>query len=166
VLLRLLVPLMAVVVGVAAGVGRVSVSGSVGGPVLAPGPQLAPVTSLLRPRALRAALRKLPAGRLEYLRVSAARVDAHVLGDRFHLVSVDDGGIVTDTPVAAAVRGPRLHVRLAAPRRAAKAAARVAHVPLSSVSYLLLGRHGWDVFLAGGTHYRSDLAGRHVHRVG
>jgi hypothetical protein len=23
-----------------------------------------------------------------------------------------------------------------------------------------------DLFLAGGTHYRSDLAGRHIHRVG
>jgi hypothetical protein len=37
-------------------------------------------------------------------------------------------------------------------------------VPLSSVSYLLLGRHGWDIYLAGGKHYRSDLAGRHVRR--
>jgi hypothetical protein len=167
-LVRLLVPLMALVVAVAAGIGQVSlsVSGPDGGAVVGPTPQLAPVTSLLRPQALRAALRKLPSGRLEYLRVSAARIDAHVLGDRYHLVSVDDGGVVADVTAATAVRGPRLHVNAAAPRRAAKAAARAAHVPLSFVSYLLLRRHGWDLFLAGGTRYRSDPAGRHVHRVG
>jgi hypothetical protein len=166
VLVRLVVPLMAVVVAVAAGIGQVSLSvgGSSGAPLLAPSPQLAPTTSLLRPHALRAALRKLPHGRLEYLRVSAERVDAHVLGDRYHLVSVDVGGVVADVPAPAAVRGPRLHVNAAAPRRAGKAAARAAHVPLSSVSYLLLGRHGWDIYLAGGKHYRSDLAGRHVRR--
>ncbi len=164
VLARLLLPLMAVVVAAAAGLAQVSSSriGSGGGAVLAPSPQTgAPAASLLGPHALRAALRKLPRGRLEYLRVSPERIDAHVLGDRFHLVSVDAAGGVTDTAVSVVVRTPRLHVNAAAPRRAAKAA----HARLSDIGYLVLGRRGWDLFLAGGRHYRSDLAGRHLHRV-
>jgi hypothetical protein len=62
------------------------------------------------------------------------------------------------------VRAPRLRVNAAAPRRAARSAARAAHVPLAHVSYLVLRRRGWDVFLVGGTRFRADLAGRHVRR--
>jgi hypothetical protein len=127
----------------------------------------APGESLLNPKALRAALAKLPAGSLQSLRVAPERIDAQVFSDgSLHVVQVTSAGKTTDVKTAVAVRQPKLRVDAQAPRRMARAAAKQAGRPVDQVSYLVLGRTGWDLFFTDGRHYSAGPGGRHVKHIG
>jgi hypothetical protein len=127
----------------------------------------APGESLLNPKPLKAALAKLPPGTLQTLRVAPERIDAEVFSDgSLHVVQVRSGGGLTDVKTGVAVRQPKLRVDAQAPRRMARAAAKQAGRPVDEVSYLVLGRTGWDLFFADGRHYSGGPSGRHVKHIG
>ena len=81
--------------------------------------------SLLRADALKAALAGLPAGKVQYLRVSRTRIDAQVVaGERLHNVRVTAAGRVFDIPTRARGRGGAVRVNARAPARIVRTAAR------------------------------------------
>jgi hypothetical protein len=128
-------------------------------------------TSLLRPAALRAALAKLPAGRIEMLRVAPERIDAQVSADgRMELVQVTADGRVTTVSTPAASRGEFVKVDAAAPSRIVRVAARRSGRDPASVSYLVLmrlaGKSEWQLFFADGLHFSASASGKRVRRVG
>jgi hypothetical protein len=123
--------------------------------------------SLLRPAPLKAALARLPHGRVTHLRVAPGRIDAQVYVKRHvHVVWVDARSERTDTRTAVTVRRPALTIHPAAPLRIARAAARASHHRLADVSHLVLNRSGWELFFRDGTHFHANAAGRHVKRAG
>jgi hypothetical protein len=153
-----------IAVSTALDAGRKAVDGfgpiDVGGARVPSAPQ-----SLYRAAALRAALDRLPAGRLVSLRVAAERIDAQVIrGGTRHLVDIRNDGRSVDVKAPAGAPQPRLKVDPAAPARFIRTAARRAGRPASTVEYVVLAEHGWSLFFADGVHYRANAAGRAVKR--
>ncbi len=73
-------------------------------------------TSLMQPKALKAALAKLPAGDIELLRLAPDRINANVIvKGKMHVVQVTAGGDVTDIMTPATGRGEPVKVNCAAP---------------------------------------------------
>jgi hypothetical protein len=168
--LGFLLILLAVLLVIGGGVFRVAsdavdeIQGAIDQSTVAPP---GPSESLINPQPLKAALAKLPPGTLQSLRVAPGRIDAQVFSrGRMHVVQVTSAGRVTDVRTDVAARQQKLRLVAAAPRRTARAAAREAGRPVSGVSYLVLGRTGWDLFFTDGRHYSAGVAGRHVRHVG
>jgi hypothetical protein len=126
--------------------------------------------SLLRPAALKAALRKLPAGDIELLRVAPERINANVIVDgRMHVVQVTAGGEVTDVATPAKGSGDAVRVNANAPSRIAQTAAKRAGRRPGRVSYLVLmslaGKSEWQLFFDDGLHFSASASGKKVRRV-
>jgi len=127
--------------------------------------------SLIRSAALKAALRKLPAGDVELLRVAPERINANVIVDgRMHVVQVTAGGEVSDVATPAKGSGDAVRVNASAPSRIAQTAARRAGRRPGSVSYLVVmsigGKPEWQLFFDDGLHFSASASGKKVRRVG
>ncbi len=126
--------------------------------------------SLLRPAPLRAALAKLPAGKLVSLRVAADRIVAQVLsGPTLHVAQVRADGSTADVKVPSGGSGEhaRITVDAAAPQRIARTAARRAGRSVNSVDYLVRSGDGWELFFkTDGLHFHASASGRKVAKVG
>ncbi|HEY6888860.1 MAG TPA: hypothetical protein VI300_13800, partial [Solirubrobacter sp.] len=99
-----------------------------------------PGTSLTQSAALKAALAKLPAGRLQLLRVAPDRINANVIvKGKLHVVQVSAGGEVNDvaTPSSGGGTGT-IKVNSVAPSRIIDTATRRTGRRPSSVDYLVL----------------------------
>ena len=132
----------------------------------------APGTSLLQPAGLKAALAKVPKGKLELLRVAPDRINANVVvKGKMHVVNVSAGGEVTDivTPATGTGSGT-IKVNSVAPSRIARTAAKRTGRRISSVSYLvlihILGKDEWQLYFDDGVHFSASANGKQVHRVG
>jgi hypothetical protein len=132
----------------------------------------APGTSLLQPAGLKAALAKVPKGKLELLRVAPDRINANVVvKGKMHVVNVSAGGEVTDivTPATGTGSGT-IKVNSVAPSRIARTAAKRTGRRISSVSYLvlihILGKDEWQLYFDDGVHFSAGANGKQVHRVG
>jgi hypothetical protein len=129
-----------------------------------------PSGSLLRPAALRAALARLPRGRLvQSLRVAPDRINALVVsGTTSHSVQIRAAGGVVDVKAPAGPKQAALpRVAAGAPARIVRVAARRAGRSAADVDHLVLTRAGWLlVFKDGGPRYRATPAGRRIVRVG
>jgi hypothetical protein len=128
-------------------------------------------TTLLQAAALKAALKKLPAGDIELLRVAPDRIDANIIvKGRMHIVQVTAGGDVRDTSTPATGSGSAVKVNSAAPGRIARTAAKRSGKRIGSVSYLvlihLLGKDEWQLYFDDTTHFSASANGKKVHRVG
>jgi hypothetical protein len=128
-------------------------------------------TSLLQPAALKAALAKLPAGKIELLKVAPDGINANlIVKGRMHVVQVSAGGDVTNIPTPAKGNGSSVRVNTAAPSRIARTAARRSGRNIGSVSYLvlihILGKDQWELYFADGTHFSASANGKKVHKVG
>jgi hypothetical protein len=150
-----------VVVSRAIDAGRDAVERIGGGPAAA--------GSLLRPAALRAALARLPRGRLvQPLRVARDRIDAVVIsGTTRHIVQIRAGGGIVDVKAPAGRRQAALpRIAAGAPERIARVASRRAGRRAADVDHLVLTRAGWLLFFKdGGPRYRATPAGRRIARV-
>jgi hypothetical protein len=155
--------LIGVSAAVDAGRGAVDgIRGTIDG-IVSPNPRAK--QPLYRAAALRAALAKLPAGRLVYLRVAAERIDAHVTsGSTRHIVQVHHDGRTVDVKAPAGPRRARLTVDPAAPARMIRTVARRSGRPASRVAYLVLRKDGWLLMFDDGVNYRATAAGRAVER--
>jgi hypothetical protein len=169
-LARLLIPLAVlgvgfIGVGAAVNAGRDAINGiklptRVTPTGLAPG-------SLFRPAALRAAMAKLPPGRLVSLRVAPEQIQAQtVRGSTRHTATVGFDGDVTDTTTPAGPSQPTLEPDTAAPARMVRTAARRAGRTAAAVDYLVSLDRTWQLFFKDGTHYSANAAGRKVKKVG
>jgi hypothetical protein len=130
-----------------------------------------PGTSLLKPAALKAALARLPAGDIEWLRVAPDRINANVIvKGKMHAVMVSAGGEVSDFATPANGGSGFVKVNSAAPSRIARTAAKRAGRNVGSVSYLVLihipGKDEWQLYFDGGMHFSASANGKKVHRVG
>jgi hypothetical protein len=128
-------------------------------------------TTLMQPKALKAALAKLPDGDIELLRVAPERINANVIvKGRMHVVQVTAGGDVTDVTTPAKGRGDYVKVNSAAPSRIARTAAKRSGRRVGRVSYLVLmslsGKAEWQLFFDDGMHYSASANGKKVKRVG
>ncbi|WP_028058795.1 hypothetical protein [Candidatus Solirubrobacter pratensis] len=160
----------AIGVNAAVDAGRDAVDGIRGR--ISPGasPNAASADSLLRPAALRAALAKLPEGRLEQpLRIAPDRINAQVVSGRTrHIVQIGADGSRIDVKAPVGVRQSALRtVATGAPARIVRAAARMAGRLAADVGYLVLTGDGWVlVFKGGSPAYRATPAGRGVKKIG
>lgn len=122
--------------------------------------------SLFRTAGLRAALAKLPDGRLVFLRVAADRIDAQIVsGDTRHIVQVRADGSTIKVRAPAGPRQPALSASAAAPLRVIRTATRRAGRSASSVDYVVGTSDGWQLFFKDGVHYSADPSGRKVAKV-
>ena len=168
--MRLLIPIVFVLIVFGAGIfnaGRDAVDqikGAIDDATQSVTPAPAPAAaSLLGAAPLRAALAKLPPGRVMSLRVAPERIDAQVYSDgRMHVVQVTAGGQVSDVRTPVAVQQPKLIVHPVAPLRIARATGH----PVGDVDYLVLTPDGWELFLSDGTHYHANALGRHTKKIG
>jgi hypothetical protein len=131
----------------------------------------APGTSLIQSAGLKAALAKLPKGKLELLRVAPDRINANVIvKGKMHVVNVSAGGEVTDIVTPATGIGGAIKVNSVAPSRIARTAAKRTGRRISSVSYLvlihILGKDEWQLYFDDGVHFSASANGKKVHRVG
>ena len=127
--------------------------------------------SLLQARAFGAALKGLPTGDVEMLRLAPGELDAQVIVQgRRHSVRVSASGRVLDVPTPGGSRVKPVRVDARAPARFVRTAARRAGRPRGTVSYLVLmrlgGRPQWQLFFKDGLHYSANAGGRNVRRVG
>jgi hypothetical protein len=134
------------------------------------GKAASPGTSLLQPAGLKAALAKLPKGKLQLLRVAPDRINANVMvGSKMHVVNVAADGEVTDIATPGTSIGGTIKVNSAAPGRIAATAAKRTGRRISSVSYLvlihILGKDEWQLYFDDGTHFSASANGKKVHRV-
>jgi hypothetical protein len=121
--------------------------------------------SLLRATALAKALRGLPDGRVQSLRVTAAHLDAEVVvGDELHRVRVTDRGWVTDVPTPERPSGERLRVDARAPARLVRTATRRANRRVESVDHVRLDGARWQLVFKDGAQFSADRHGRDVRR--
>jgi hypothetical protein len=121
--------------------------------------------SLLRAGALEAALRGLPQGGVETLRVAADRIDARVVvGDRVRLVRVTQRGWVADVPAPAKPAGRTVKVDPRAPARFIRTVARGTDRRAEDVSFLELDGSRWHLMFADGRQFSADAHGRAVRR--
>ena len=126
--------------------------------------------SLLRASAFAAALKGLPAGDVEMLRLTPGELDAQVIVDgRRHSVRVSASGRVLDVPAPGGARTTPVRVDPRAPARIIRTAARRADRRPSDVNYLVLmrlgGRPQWQLFFKDGLHFSASAGGRSVRRV-
>jgi hypothetical protein len=157
----------ALAVGGMVSVGRDAVDSLRGGIEAVVPPSPTAPRSLMRAAPLRAALAKLPDGRLVSLRVAADRIDAVVIaGGTRHVVQVRAGGSKVDVKAPAGPEQARLTVDPAAPLRIARTAARRAGRSVDGVDYLVRTDGGWQLFFKNGLHYRATPSGRKVAKVG
>jgi hypothetical protein len=133
-------------------------------------PNAASAGSLLRPAALRAALAKLPKGRIvQPLRVAPDRINAQVISGRTrHIVQIGADGRTIDVKAPAGARQAALpKIATGAPTRIIRTAVRRASRPAADVDYLVLTGDGWVLFFKGGSPaYRATPAGRKVAKIG
>jgi hypothetical protein len=121
--------------------------------------------SLLRAVAFEAALKGLPPGRIEALRVAADRLDARVVVDgRVRVVRVTDTGRVTDLPAPERPTGTTLRVDTRAPARIVRAATRRTGRGAASVSHLALEGRRWQLTFTDGAQFSADRHGRGLRR--
>ncbi len=121
--------------------------------------------SLLRAVALEAALKGLPDGRLEALRVASGRIDARVVVDgRVRLVRVTDKGWVTDLPAAEPPTGTTLRLDTRAPARIVRAVTRRSGRSPDSISHLSLEGRRWQVTFSDGAQFSANTRGGDLHR--
>jgi hypothetical protein len=144
-----------------------SIRGGIDAVVPAPAPSATAPRSLVRAAPLRAALGRLPHGRLVSLRVAPDRIDAQVVsGGTRHIVEVRADGSKNEVKAAAGVAQPRLLVNPGAPLRIARTAARRSGRPVAGVDYLVRTQDGWLLFFKdGGPRYRASASGRRVARL-
>ena len=121
-------------------------------------------------KAFAAALKGLPAGDIEMLRLTPGELDAQVIVDgRRHSVRVSARGRVLDVPTPGGARTTPVRVDPRAPARIIRTASRRAGRPPATVSYLVLmrlgGRPQWQLFFKDGLHYSASTSGRSVRRV-
>lgn len=127
--------------------------------------------SLLRASAFAAALKGLPVGDVEMLRLAPGELDAQVIVQgRRHSVRVTASGRVLDVRTPGGARGAPVRVDARAPARIVRTAARRTGRQPASVSYLVLMRSGgrpqWQLFFKDGLHFSASASGRTVRRVG
>jgi hypothetical protein len=129
-----------------------------------PAPNASAAESLLRPAPLRAALAKLPQGKLVFLRLDADSLDAQVIsGSRRHTVHMGTTGPSFNATTPVGVDQPAFKVNVAAPLRAARTAARRSGLSVDDVDYLVRTADGWTLFFRnGGPHFRATPSGRKV----
>jgi hypothetical protein len=147
-------------------------------PGAAPDPGEANGGSLLRPTRVRRALAVARKdGRLQTLRVAPERIDATVVDSqrRMRILLIYPNGTVNRLGSATVPRSsiesiPWSTVDAAAPQRIARAAARDAGRSVRAVDYLVTINVGatprWELFFKDGLHYRANVNGRAVRRVG
>jgi hypothetical protein len=122
--------------------------------------------SLLRPAALRKALRQLPKGQIKSLRLTAGEIDAQVVRHgKMSLVRVTAAGEATAVKTPVTIPGKAVHVDPAVPARIVRAA----HRRLADVDYLVLtgltGKATWQAHFKDGTSYSATAAGRKVRKL-
>jgi hypothetical protein len=127
-------------------------------------------SSLLQPAALKAALAKLPAGKIELLKVSPDSINATVIvKGKMHVATVSAGGDVNDIVTPAAGAGNFVKVNSAAPSRIVRTATKRTGRSPGRVDYLvlihLLGKDEWQLYFHGGMHFSASANGKKVHRV-
>jgi hypothetical protein len=120
--------------------------------------------SLLRAAPLRAALTKLPQGRLVFVRIDADSIDAQVIrAGKQHTVHMSTTGPSAEATTAAGVDQSGFKLNPAAPLRAARTAARRAGLSVNDLDYIVGTEQGWTLFFKdGGPRYRATLSGRKV----
>ena len=128
-------------------------------------------TTLMNAKALARALDKLPAGKIQLLRLAPERLDANVsVHGKLHVVQVTAGGDVSDITTPAAAQAEPIKFTPAAPARIVRTAAKRAGRRPSDVSYLvlihILGKDEWQLFFKDGTHYSASAGGTKVKKVG
>lgn len=128
-------------------------------------------TSLMKPKALKAALAALPKGDVELLRLAPDRINANVIvKGKMHVVQVTASGDFQDITTPATGRGAPVKVNAAAPARIVATAAKRAGRRASDVDYLvlihILGKDEWQLYFKNGAHYAASANGRKVHKVG
>lgn len=121
--------------------------------------------SLLRAVALEAALRGLPDGKVETLRVAADRIDARVVVDgRVRAVRVNDRGWVTDVPAPEEPTGTAVRIDPRAPARFVRAVTgRTGRSP-ADVSHLSLEGERWQLVYDDGAQFSANVNGRAIRR--
>jgi hypothetical protein len=127
--------------------------------------------SLMQSAALKAALAKLPKGRLILLRVAPERINANVIvKGKLHVVTVTAGGDVTDVSTPAPSTGRAIKVNTVAPSRIIATAVKRSGRRPGRVSYLVLldplGKDEWELYFDDGMHYSASANGKKVRRVG
>lgn len=121
--------------------------------------------SLLRAAALEPALRGLPRGRVEALRVAADRIDARVVVDgHVRLVRVSARGWVTDVPAPEPPTGSTVRIDTRAPARLVRTAVRRSGRSPASVSHASLEGGRWQLVFVGGAQFSANTHGRDVRR--
>jgi hypothetical protein len=131
-------------------------------------PKAASSGSLLREKPLRAALAKLPAGRIFTLRVAPDKVSAIVdHGKTRHVVQLGaDGSKIDVKTPSVSLDLPGAKVVPAAPFRIARKAAKLSHHSVSDVDYLVLSSGGWELFFKDGAHFHASASGAKVTKIG
>jgi hypothetical protein len=123
--------------------------------------------SLLSRSGLTAALRQVPHGRLEMIRVAPDNVTATVRTDGKLVVTIvtADGHVVHSTSTGGA-SSKTLKVDASAPARMIRAGRRLTHESARDVDYLVSladgDRQVWLLYYKDGTHVQGDAHGRHV----
>jgi hypothetical protein len=132
-----------------------------------PAPSASAQESLLRPAPLRAALAKLPQGKLVLLRLDADSLDAQVIsGSRRHTVHMATTGPSFNATTPVGVDQPGFKVNVAAPLRAARTAARRSGLSVDDVDYLVRTPDGWTLFFKNeGPRFRATPSGRKVTKL-
>jgi hypothetical protein len=119
--------------------------------------------SLLRASALEAALRGLPPGQVETLRVAADRIDARVVVDgRVRLVRVTRRGWVADLPSPDRPSGRTVKVDPRAPARFVRTVTRRTGRRAGAVSFVELDGARWQLMFGDGRQFSADTHGREV----
>lgn len=130
--------------------------------------------SMIRAENLGPAIRRLrrEGGRLDYIRLSADRIDARlVAGRRLKHVSISSTGEFSKfTSDASGQEGtvPWSSLRLGAPERMLRAAARQLRRSPDRIDYLLfafLDTPAWGAYFKGGAFFRGDATGRVLERA-
>ncbi|RKQ87837.1 hypothetical protein C8N24_5866 [Solirubrobacter pauli] len=121
--------------------------------------------SLLRAVALERALRALPSGRVESLRVSADRLEARVAaGGHVRLVRVTDRGWVAETPTTEDPTGAPVQVDARAPARMVRTVTRRTGRDAAGVSHVTLETSRWQLVFEDGAQFSANVHGRDVRR--
>ena len=120
--------------------------------------------SLLQASAFAAALKGLPAGDVEMLRLAPGALDAQVIvAGRRRSVRVTARGRVLDVPTPGGARVEPVRVDARAPARIVRTVTQRTGRRPASVSYLVLmrggGRPQWQLFFKDGLHFSASAGG-------